>query len=253
MRVSKILLNVIIVVTSLVSLVSNVAHAGKQIKIVTLETGYMPYYDETAKYGIFIDFLAEFQKAFPAYEHVFVPTSRKRMDDLFESRSVQVFSFSNLIFYDDDKKDQLLATDAFAEEGSFLFMKKSRVFPYNKPADLFGKTIGVLHGNKSPGIDPYFAQGKILKETPNHIGALVEMAMLDRIDAFFQDKNPGLYAIKTSGYTDLFVVSERTLFSFDQRMLTHKDQEDWVRDFNSFLANTKSTGLINRIIEKYTK
>lgn len=240
---------------SMLFLFSLISFSMTDFIILYSDGGYPPFYwfDENDELkGMFVDFLEEFNKEHPEYNFVNRPASRIRMDRDMESGDADAFSLNNPMFVDPDVVDNYIFSQSIWYTGDFVFMYKDNVFDYTKPEDLYGKTIGIMHGNAYGEFDVLFEEGKINSHGVTRENSLFMLARVGRIDAFFGNMHVTPFNMLLYNFNpDDYVLSEKPIFEFDLMMWVQSYHEEFVEKMDSFIQKSKENGLLEEITNKY--
>ena len=205
------------------------------------------------KKGMFIDFMNEFAAQHPRYTFDIVAVPRKRMDAMMNDGEAQVFSLNNPMFVTRNQAAYIWS-DPIWHTVDTVVMVKGREFNFEKPEDLIGKTIGKLAGNGYGDYDRLFATGKIKAADVNSFASILNMALAGRTDAFFGNVQTLPYLIERESLpASQFTFSSKPIFEFDLRMQINRKFRKFRRDVNRFIAESRSSGLLQRLEAKYRR
>lgn len=233
--------------------VSGIALAAEpeRITVVFAEGGYPPFYMENLQEGMVIDLYKAFDQQTPEFELLFQGFPRKRVDLVMERGEAQISGLTNPMFVGEQAKN-FLFTDAIWKSGNYIITNKSSGVTYQKVEDLFGKTLGVMFGNRNGMLDQYIEAGKITKSELRDYTALCVALQKKRVDAIVGNNHVTLYEMKQLGIDDSqFVFAAPPLFEYDLMPQIQKTHPHLVEKLNAFIAASKQNGLIEQITQKY--
>ena len=148
--------------------------------------------------------------------------------------------------------EQYLFSDVIVVVKDVLFSPKTRPVKFEKIDDLLGKTLGTHLGYNYPMLDEYFADRRINKTEANTELAMLQMTLRKRNDATIVTDLVGQWIIKNNpAMQDKFVISSKTLNSFDYRLMFNKKWQPFVQLFNRELAAMRINGELDRILDQY--
>lgn len=133
-----------------------------------------------------------------------------------------------------------------------LFSPKAKPLKFETIDDLFGKTLGTHLGYNYPMLAEYFADQRIKKTQANTELSMLQMTLLKRNDATVVTDLVGQWIIKNNpAMHNKFVISSKTINSFDYRLMFNKKWQSFVLLFNRELALMRRNGELDRILGKY--
>jgi len=148
--------------------------------------------------------------------------------------------------------DQYVFSDVIVVVKDVLFSPKKRPVKFEKVDDLLGKTLGTHLGYNYPMLDEYFADRRINKTEANTELAMLQMTLRKRNDATIVTDLVGQWIIKNNpAMQDKFVISSKTLNSFDYRLMFNKKWQSFVQVFNRELGAMRVNGELDRILDQY--
>ncbi len=203
--------------------------------------------------GMLIDFLKEFSRQHPEYTFNHICLPRRRMDAAMLSGEAQVFSLNNPMFVKEDR-ERFLWTIPIWHTRDVVVTLKGKEFKFDKPEDLFGKTLGRLFGNGYGEYDRLFAEGRIKVEDAKTTKALAEMALAGRTDGFLGNTHATPYQLKQAGLSPArFTFSAKPIFAFDLMMQINENHPAFLEKMNAFITRSKRNGFLKRIEDNYLK
>lgn len=209
----------------------------KEINIVLFEGGYPPFYMSNMQEGMIIDFFNAFAQQSSTYSFKFIPLSRKRIDIAMESGSAQVSGLTNPVFIDPEQVDNYVFTHPIWKTGNYIIMHRDRAFHYAEPQDLFGKTLGVIFGNRNGEIDQYIDEGLINVVALTSNAMLYEALAQGRVDAIIGNEHVAPYEMEQLGMdVDQFVFADQPMYEFELMAQVQKNYQEFAQNLNEFIA-----------------
>ncbi len=228
------------------------AQTPEEITVVFFYGGYPPFYMEGLESGMFVDFIKAFDEQSDAFTVALEGLSRKRVDRAMASGEAQASSLTNPMFVGEGQAEKSLFSDPIWTTGNYIVMNSQNVFPYTGPESLFGKTLGVIYGNRNADFDPYIESGniKVLPARTNQ--GLYEALQGQKVDAILMNKHVFLYELKQAGIDAAqFVFSETPVFEFDLMTQIQKTHPHFQEALNAFIAQSKDNGFLDQLSQKY--
>lgn len=126
------------------------------------------------------------------------------------------------------------------------------MFPYKTPEDLFGKTLGVIFGNRNAVFDPHIEAGEIKALHARTNQGLCEVLQTNKVDAILMNNHVFLYELKQAGIdATQFVFSETPVFEFDLMTQVQNTHPHFLEALNAFIAQSKENGFLDELTQKY--
>lgn len=225
----------------------------------TLQAGiaeWPPYqmYDGTDVTGIVIDLLQEVS-ARTGYTIAYQQVPQKRMLEYFRDKTITLEPASNPAWREADK-DISRYTVSYLPATNVVLMKKGSGIQATSPTDFRGKVLGCDLGYLyTDGFEEAFRNGTITRDdaTTGTRGNLQKLAA-NRVDGIIVDPVGARYWINElqmnqDDFEEVYTLkAENSLF-----MRLHVSQEALLPTLNKTLDEMKSEGIIEKIVEKYTK
>lgn len=133
---------------------------------------------------------------------------------------------------------------------ALLFADKDSFVEVTTPEDLAGLRIGVVRGYNYPGYDKCFADGTLKKYESRNEDRLLEKMCMGRVDVIIAHKAYAQYMMKVNKAYRGFVFGA-PVYDLDIMMRFNDDSRDAVPRFNEALEQLKSSGELERILDKY--
>jgi ABC-type amino acid transport substrate-binding protein len=205
------------------------------------------------KEGMLVDFLKAFSRQHPQYAFNNICVPRKRMDAMMLSGQAQAFFLNNPLFVR-THQEAFLWSDPIWRTEDKIVMLREKAFPFERPEDLYGKTIGRLFGNGYGEYDRLFEEGRIKAADAKTPKALFQMALVGRIDGFIGNAHTVPFQMKRAKLDpSRFVFSSKPILAFDLRMQIGRDHPEFRAQLNQFIAQSKRNGFLQRLEERYSK
>lgn len=143
-------------------------------------------------------------------------------------------------------------SDVILTVNDILFSRIENPISFNFFADLLGKKLGTRLGFNYPSLEPYFTIKLITKTEARDGLTMLKVTLNKRIDASVLEDRVGKWVIKNNPELhNRFHFSEKSVNSFEYRMMFSKKWQPFVDVFNEELALMKKSGEFDRILEKY--
>jgi len=153
------------------------------------------------------------------------------------------------------------------EDSNYIFtdviIKMKNVFFYVTEYDLKFERLEDLHGKKFkthirylyPELEELMKNGLIRR-----YDEYTELEMLNKLlqsdgkfDASILDERVGLWLMGSELVSNKFSIAEKSLGSYEYKIMFHKKWEKFVSTFNNELVKMKESGELDKIISKYLK
>ena len=230
--------------------------ARETVKVVLNDAGYAPFHTPPAESGgevtagIVVELLQEFQNAYPKYDIqiIGIPKIREQMA-LDKGAADMTYNSPTFI---GERAQQFLWSEAFAASQDVVVMLKTRQFPFEKPEDLFGKTVGKIRGFGYGEYDAYFESGKIIGNDVTEPGQLFKMLKAGRLDCFFGNTYVTPYEMRLAQEDrEAFYFSEKALYEFQLMFQIIPQKPTLKADLDAFIISAKASGLLQKIERHY--
>ncbi len=219
---------------------------------------YPPFYmadpakpDAEAMQGMFIEFLDAFEKAHPEYPIEKRRLSRMRLDAWMEMGKADAMSLNSPLFV--DKPDRFAFSEPLWRTGDMVITWAASGLEYETPQDLYGKTIGLLRGNRYGSLEEHFGAGKIRTHEVDDDVNLLRMLVRGRLDAIVLNIHGGLAKIRDIGLNPLEFSYSNPVLSFELSIQIQRSRNDFLHVMNTFIRQSQSNGLLRAIEESYTR
>ncbi len=228
------------------------AQTPEEITVVFFYGGYPPFYMEGLEVGMFVDFINAFDEQSDEFSIVLEGLSRKRIDRAMSEGGAQASSLTNPMFVGEEQAANSLFSDPLWTTGNYIVMNSQNVFDYSAPESLFGKTLGVIYGNRNATFDPHIESGDIKALPARTNQGLYEALQSQKVDAILMNNHVFLYELKQAGIdATQFVFSERAVFGFALVTQIQKTHPHFQEAFNAFIAQSKENGFLDELAKKY--
>jgi ABC-type amino acid transport substrate-binding protein len=228
------------------------AQTPEDITVVFFYGGYPPFYMEGLEEGMYVDFINAFDEQAEEFNIVLEGQSRKRIDRAMTGGEVQASSLTNPMFVGEEQAANSLFSDPIWKTGNYIIMHANNVFEYSDPEDLFGKTLGVIYGNRNAVFDPHIEAGDIKALPARTNQGLYEALQANKTDAILMNNHVFLYELKQAGIDpSQFVFSETPVFEFDLVTQIQKTHPHFLEALNAFIAQSKENGFLDELSQKY--
>jgi ABC-type amino acid transport substrate-binding protein len=230
------------------------AQTPEEITVVFFYGGYPPFYMEGLEEGMYVDFIKTFDEQSEEFSIVLEGLSRKRIDRAIEMGDAQASSLTNPMFVGEEQAAKSLFSESIWKSGNYIVMHANNVFEYNTPEDLFGKTLGVIYGNRNAMFDPHIESGKIKALPARTNQGLYDALQTNKVDAILMNNHVFLYELKQAGIdSGQFVFSESPVFEFDLMTQIQKTHPRFQEALNAFIAQSKDNGFLDELTQKYVQ
>ena len=230
------------------------AQTPEEITVVFFYGGYPPFYMEGLEEGMFVDFINAFDEQSDQFSIVLEGLSRKRLDRAMKTGDAQASSLTNPMFVGEEQAANSLFSDPLWTTGNYIVMNSRNVFDYSGPESLFGKTLGVIYGNRNATFDPHIEAGDIKALPARTNQGLYEALQNRKVDAILMNNHVFLYELKQAGIDAAqFEFSETPVFEFELVTQIQKSHPHFQEAFNAFIAQSKENGFLDELMKKYVQ
>lgn len=142
------------------------------------------------------------------------------------------------------------STPLFDEYDSFVVQKGSslRIRDFK---DLFGKTLGTIHGYHYPALKDFFEHKKIIRDDTDNMTANFRRLGLGRIDSFIDSNIAIAYYLRKHNAHDRFIVAEKTASTHEIQAMMSQSLPVPFQTINAAFERMKRGGKIQEILERY--
>lgn len=205
---------------------------------------YPPFYsvgtpkNASTLHGIFIEFLEEFQKAYPQYKIKYKCLPRARIKKNLAAGKADALALTNRMFENEAVNSKALYSIPLWTVTDHLVVLTDSNLEYSSPEDLKGKTLAVIHGNGYGLLDEHFKNGTINKvavyKTKQQFGMLLKGRVDGAVCNYFTF--PCL-ANRCSYDQKKFRLSKKPLYDFTLNILLLDHHKDLHSDLNEFIRS----------------
>lgn len=240
-----------------ISLYSFAAYAEEYL-VHTGPNGYPPFMfvhehaGSTSYSGIVVDLLDAFEAANPEFNRSYNAMSRTRTNlHIKRGEFSDLMFFSPLFASEDTKKKYLFTEDLFVSK-DIVVTRRNSGFKYKEHADLYGKNVAILRGYSYGEFDLMFKKGLVTPVAVDRHTQAVGMLSKGRVDAYFGNIHVTPFYMKQVGLPlSDFHFSDVAMFEIEYAFMIHSDKRKLYNALNRFIAEHKSNGSLQRIIDKY--
>jgi ABC-type amino acid transport substrate-binding protein len=207
---------------------------------------------EVLEEGMYVDFIKAFDEQSEKFSIVLEGLSRKRIDRAMAEGEAQASSLTNPMFVGETRVANFLFSDPIWQSGNYIVMNSQNVFDYTSPESLFGKTLGVIYGNRNATFDPHIEAGDIKALPARTNQGLYEALQSQKVDAILVNNHVFLYELKQASIdASQFVFSETPVFEFDLMTQVQKTHPHFLEALNAFIAQSEENGFLDELSQKY--
>jgi ABC-type amino acid transport substrate-binding protein len=215
--------------------------------------GVRPDGKTQVKEGMLVDFLKAFSRQHPQYTFNNICVPRKRMDAMMLNGEAQAFFLNNPMFVRAHRQEFIWSDPIWHTEDKVVTLA-GKAFRFERPEDLFGKTIGKIFGNGYGEYDRFFEEGRIKAEDAKSPEALFKMALAGRVDAFIANTHTAPYEMRRAGLDpSRFTFSRKPVLAFDLSMQINRHCPDFRDQLNRFIAQSRRNGFLQRLEDRFLK
>jgi len=218
----------------------------------TTPTGFPPFFvkSQDLESGIMYDVMQRIsQRHAVKVETVGLP--KKRIAKQFDAGLLDANASAKEWIKDSEK---YIFTNVIIEVRDVIFSLKEYPVNFNSADDLIGKTVSTHLGYHYPGLQQYFADGRIKAEPERNELMMLKSVLFRRADATVINESVANWIIKNEpALQNMFVASQHKVDSFDYRIMFTKKWRGFVDVFNRELALMKKNGELKKIIEQYAQ
>lgn len=227
--------------TLVLGLLAGWAHATEKVLLVTYYQ-YAPWTlvkDPAA--GLNAQLAAKLNARSHGRYH-FTPTyiPRKRLDVLLRKPgTTMVVAWVHPRFFDDPHRTRYLWTGPLMEDQSLIASPRSAPLKYDGPASLRGKRFGAPAGHKFPDLDPFIANGEIIRvDVPQVRNALSMMVYKRNLDFTVVDRSDlsGLRGDPLVDQSLLHIAPTPRTAAYERCMLVPKNKPELHAFLNKTIA-----------------
>ncbi|MEX2475400.1 substrate-binding periplasmic protein [Marinobacter sp.] len=232
------------------SVLANSSEQDRVLRFNVSPNGYPPYLivEDNKSAGIIWDVVSVIADRI-GYTVVPEQIPRKRVDAmLLEGR---IDATSRAIEWTDNP-DRFLFTDAIVPLEEVLFIPASSQLGYQKPEDLFSRTVVTHLGYSYPALETHFESGNIKRFDVSRDRDMFRFVVHGQhFDAAIADRLVGQWILKNEGLQGEFRISKESISNYPFRLMLRKDWTDFADRFNAELAVIQENGELEAILSEY--
>ncbi|MBF0233160.1 MAG: transporter substrate-binding domain-containing protein [Desulfamplus sp.] len=228
----------------------------EQVNVVFIDSGYAPFHITPAspakriEKGIVVEILREFEKEYPYYKVSMKELPKKRL--IYQMDKGEADMTYNSPLFTGKNSENFIWSDPFIESKDYVVMLKNNRFAFEKPEDLFGKTIGKIRGFGYGEYDSYFKEGKISGYDSEKTIYLIRMLKIGRLDGFLGNIHVTPYEMGLHNEKrENFYFPETPIYKFELGFQINKNRTKLKDDLNRFIKGAREDGLLKKIEAKY--
>ena len=142
-------------------------------------------------------------------------------------------------------------SDPILQFRSVLVSTKNQPLEFDNLNQLKGKKLLTRLGFKYPQLQPYFDLKKITRIDTDAQYKMFQLLAKGRADAAVMNEQVALWLIKKHGLKGQFNLSRSSFGVFNIRVMFNKANSEYLKHFNESLHDVKTSGIIERILNKY--
>jgi len=165
--------------------------------------------------------------------------------------------FSDLMFFsplfasEDTKKKYRFTNELFVSK-DIVVTRRENGFKYKQQSDLYGKSVAVLRGYTYGEFDLLFKKGLVTPVAVDKHVQAVGMLSKGRVDAYFGNIHVTPFYMNQVGLElNEFYFSDVAMFEIVYAFMIHNEKSNLYDALNRFIAEQKSSGALQGIIDKY--
>jgi polar amino acid transport system substrate-binding protein len=151
--------------------------------------------------------------------------------------------------------DEYLWSDPFMTSETVMLYTTTSTLHYGKPEDFDGKSIAAIKGFIYPGLEEYFAQGKIERVDVASPFTMLELLSLGRVDAALVNRAETRWLMRNDSRLspEKFRLDAVSCGVADYRFVFTRDPKwkPFIRQFNARLAAMKADGSLDAVLDRY--
>ncbi len=241
----------IVLISALLSAGSIVLASDQKIfRFNVSPSGYPPYLilEENQPSGIMWDVVARISERLGfRVEAMRVP--RKRVDQMlldgFIDGTPRAIEWT-------DAPDRFLFTDAVVPIEEVFFIPRTSDLDYQKPEDLFSRTVVTHLGYHYPLLQDYFEEGSIQRFDVSRDRDMFTFVLHGkRFDAAVADRLVGQWILRKEGLQEHFRTSGKSISQYPFRIMLRKEWQGFGKAFNKELERMRENGELDAILANY--
>ena len=177
---------------------------------------------------------------------------RRRLDlDLAQPEFKGMVIGVNPLWFGDKDKQKYLWSSAILRDRDEILSPIARPVEYTQPKDLFGKTLGVVHGLYYFGISEEIARANINREEANSEIQNLEKLLRNRLDVTIISRSTLNYYVKTHPISSRIHISAKPHDEFDRQLLCSKSLSKAFEKLEPLVAKMSTDPEWTAIVNKY--
>lgn len=232
--------------------------SAEEYLVHTGPNGYPPFmfvHDQAGKSnysGIVVDLLDAFEAANPQFRRSYNSMSRTRTNLHIKRGEFSDLMFFSPLFASEDTKKKYLFTENLFVSKDIVVTRREDNLEYKQHSDLYGKNVAILRGYSYGKFDLLFKKGLIYPVAVDRHTQAVGMLSKGRVDAYFGNIHVTPFYMKQVGLSrDDFYFSDVAMYEIEYAFMIHNEKSVLYNALNQFIAELKSNGSLQRIIDNY--
>ena len=208
--------------------------------------------DEGKISGIGYDILTEVARRTGDTIHI-SRLPNKRALKLFDEGMIDIIVIDAALWNDPKNIPGMTFSDDLMSVNEYVYFNAEHVISMKTPADLAGKTVGILNGYSYPLFEEAFRTGQVKKVEAYREQSLLEMLRHQRVDAIFMDSVAFDFNTRRFAYDQALFKRGTQLSEAALGIKVRRGKADILPRFNKAIAQMKADGTISRIVRQYTQ
>lgn len=181
--------------------------------------------NQTAKLGLYFDFVKYLNSRSELYQFELVYMPRKRINNMLQQETLQGLVVGvNPTWFKDKKETKYFWTSRLFTDRDEVISLNSKPITFDSPKSLHGLVFGGVRGFYYFGIDEAIAQNHIRRVDTADEVSLFSMLQHQRIDAAVVSRSTFNYVIRENNWHSVYHLSKRPHDIYDRRVLVPKSQ-----------------------------
>ena len=157
----------------------------------------------------------------------------------------------NPIWFSDKDNQKYLWSSPILRDRDEILSLIAKPVEYTQPRDLFGKTLGLVHGLYYFGISEEVARGNIRSEEVNSEIHNLEKLLRSRLDVTIISRSTLNFYLKTHQVSNLIHISAKPHDEFDRQLLCSKTLSQAFEQLEPLIANMPADPEWSAILNQY--
>ena len=220
--------------------------------------GYAPFFvikgsgDDAVHSGAIYDLLDLFENRHTEYTRKPILLTRKRANlGMARGEGIDVM-FNSPLFVSDEILEHYRFTQTIFTSRDVVITRKDQEFNYQKPEDLYEKSVGTIRGYGYGEFDQLLASKLIrdvrVDEHPQAIGMLAK----GRIDAYFGNIFVSPHYMKEMGLNvSDFEFSAVSMYEVEFAFAVNKKKPELYKRLDAFISDVRYNGVLSRLLKSY--